>query len=64
MNFEDEKANMEKIRLCQEIVDEIQAQSRRPESAGNFKVSWGKKAMYEKRAVFDCNNQNGLVVLV
>lgn len=30
MNFEDEKANMEKIRLCQEIVDEIQAQSRRP----------------------------------
>ncbi|MDE5696723.1 MAG: hypothetical protein K2I96_04805 [Lachnospiraceae bacterium] len=34
------------------------------ESAGNFKVSWGKKAMYEKRAVLDCNNQKGLVVLV
>lgn len=30
MSFEDEKANMEKIRLCQEIVDEIQTQSRRP----------------------------------
>lgn len=30
MSFEDEKTNMEKIRLCQEIVDEIQTQSRRP----------------------------------
>lgn len=30
MNLEEEKANMEKIRLCQEIVDEIQTQSRRP----------------------------------
>lgn len=30
MSFEDEKENMEKIRLCQEIVDEIQMQSRRP----------------------------------
>ncbi|MDE7415984.1 MAG: DUF1963 domain-containing protein [Lachnospiraceae bacterium] len=29
MHFEEEKANMEKIRLCQEIVDEIQTESGR-----------------------------------
>lgn len=35
MSFRDEKVNMEKIRLCQEIVDEIQMQSRRPVYAHN-----------------------------